>query len=79
MKAIDASGRAFGGLLSAGLTLLIVLTAMINMGTATGTIPTMGQNLPMISTGGTSMVFTALAIGIVLRVSMDKNKNAALD
>jgi cell division protein FtsW len=36
MKAVDSSGRAFGGLLSAGLTFSLVIQAMVNMSVATG-------------------------------------------
>lgn len=69
MKAAYNSERAFGGLLSAGLCFDIVCQAMINMGVVVGLGPITGQPLPFISMGGTSMVFTGLAIGIVLSVS----------
>lgn len=69
MKAAYNSERAFGGLLSAGLCFDIVCQAMINMGVVVGLGPITGQPLPLISMGGTSMVFTGLALGIVLSVS----------
>jgi cell division protein FtsW len=69
MKAAYNSERAFGGLLSAGLCFDIVCQAMINMGVVVGLGPVTGQPLPLISMGGTSMVFTGLALGIVLSVS----------
>lgn len=69
MKAAYNSERAFGGLLSAGLCFDIVCQAMVNMGVVVGLGPVTGQPLPFISMGGTSMVFTGLAIGIVLSVS----------
>jgi cell division protein FtsW len=69
MKAAYNSERAFGGLLSAGLCFDLVCQAMINMGVVVGLGPITGQPLPLISMGGTSMVFTGLALGIVLSVS----------
>ncbi|HEY9006591.1 FtsW/RodA/SpoVE family cell cycle protein [Ohtaekwangia sp.] len=69
MKASYNSERAFGGLLSAGLCFDLVCQAMVNMGVVVGLGPITGQPLPLISMGGTSMVFTGLSIGIVLSVS----------
>lgn len=69
MKAAYNSERAFGGLLSAGLSFDLVCQAMINMGVVVGLGPITGQPLPLISMGGTSMVFTGLSLGIILSVS----------
>jgi cell division protein FtsW len=69
MKASYNSDRAFGGLLSAGLSFDLVCQAMVNMGVVVGLGPITGQPLPLVSMGGTSMVFTGLAVGIILSVS----------
>jgi cell division protein FtsW len=69
MKASYNSDRAFGGLLSAGLSFDLVCQAMVNMGVVVGLGPITGQPLPFVSMGGTSMVFTGLAVGIILSVS----------
>jgi cell division protein FtsW len=61
--------RHFGGLLAMGLGFLLVLQAMINMAVAVRLFPTTGQPLPLVSYGGTSMVFTCLSIGMILAVS----------
>lgn len=61
--------RHFGGLLAMGLGILLVFQAMINMAVAVRLFPTTGQPLPLVSYGGTSMVFTCLAIGMILAVS----------
>ncbi|MBP6411460.1 MAG: FtsW/RodA/SpoVE family cell cycle protein [Pseudarcicella sp.] len=74
MKAVATSGRAFGGLLSAGLTFSLVIQAMVNMGVATGLGPVTGQPLPLLSMGGSSLIFTGLTIGIIISVSRDKAK-----
>ncbi|MBX2898244.1 MAG: cell division protein FtsW [Cyclobacteriaceae bacterium] len=69
MKAAYNSERAFGGLLSAGLAFDIVGQAMVNMGVVVGLGPITGQPLPLISMGGTALVFTGLSVGIILSVS----------
>lgn len=69
MTAATNSERAFGGLLSVGLSFALVLQAMINMGVAVGLGPITGLTLPLVSMGGTSQLFTGIAIGIVLSVS----------
>lgn len=69
MKAIARSDRAFGGLLSAGLTFLIVIQALIHVCVCVGLIPYTGQTLPMISMGGSSQWAIAISIGIILSVS----------
>lgn len=71
-KAIQYSTRPFGGLLSAGLTFSIVFQAFINMLVAVDAGPVTGQPMPMISAGGTSLIFTAVSIGLILAVSKDK-------
>ncbi len=69
MKAVYNSERAFGGLLSAGLSFAIVLQALVNIGVVVGLGPITGLPLPFISMGGTSMLFTGIAIGIIISVS----------
>ncbi len=69
---IRYSGKPLGGLLSAGLTFSIVIQAFINMLVAVGAGPVTGQPMPMISAGGTSLVFTAISIGLILSISRDK-------
>ena len=69
MKAAYNSDTAFGGLLSAGLSFDLVCQALVNMGVVVGLGPITGQPLPLVSMGGTSMVFTGLAVGIILSVS----------
>lgn len=69
MRCVYESKRAFGGLLSAGLSFALVLQALINMGVAVGLGPITGLPLPLVSMGGTSQLFTGMAIGIILSVS----------
>ena len=63
------STSIFGKLLVIGVGLPIVFRAMINMAVAVELFPVTGQNLPLISSGGTSIWMTCLALGMVLSVS----------
>lgn len=69
MLAVSKSSNAFGGLLSAGLSFLLAIQAMLNMAVAVGLVPVTGQPLPLVSMGGTSLLFTGLSFGIILSVS----------
>lgn len=62
----------YGKLLVMGVGLPIVFQALINMAVAVELFPVTGQTLPLISSGGTSIWMTCLAIGIVLGVSRKK-------
>jgi len=64
-KAIDV----FGKLLVLGVGLPIVFQALINMAVAVELFPVTGQTLPLISSGGSSIWMTCLALGIVISVS----------
>lgn len=78
MRVVANSERAFGGLLSAGLTFAIVIQALVNIGVVVGMGPVTGQTLPLISMGGTSLLFTGLSIGIILSVSRGDQEDFSL-
>ena len=69
MNAVINSNKTFGGLLSAGLSFALVVQALINVGVAVGLGPITGLPLPLVSMGGTSQLFTGIALGIILSVS----------
>lgn len=69
MKGAMESDRAYGGLLSAGLSFALVVQAFVNMGVAVGLGPITGLTLPLISMGGTSQLFTGISLGIILSVT----------
>lgn len=65
----------FGTHLATGLTLLIGLQAFINLGVASGLLPTKGLTLPFISMGGSSMLVTMLSVGVILNISEQTAKH----
>ncbi|MFM2374984.1 MAG: hypothetical protein RLZZ165_80 [Bacteroidota bacterium] len=66
---IVTMSKTFGALLAAGLSFLLVIQAMANMAVAVGVMPVTGQPLPMLSMGGTSILFTSFSLGVILSVS----------
>jgi len=71
IRIVIRSPKAFGALLAVGLSFSLVIQAFINMGVAVNIFPVTGLALPLISMGGTSTLFTSVAIGIILSVSRD--------
>ena len=66
----------FGKILVSGLGIFIITQAFTNISVATQIIPVTGQNLPLISSGGTSAWMTCISLGMILSVSSSiKNKN----
>jgi len=75
VKIVTKTPRNFGAFLTIGVAFSLVFQAMINMGVAVNLLPVTGQTLPFISMGGTSIWFTSIAIGIILSVSKEVEKN----
>lgn len=63
------SEKNFPALLIMGLALMLVCQAILNMMVAVGLFPVTGQNLPLISRGGTSMLINSCYIGMMLSIS----------
>lgn len=59
----------FGSYVAFGLSFLLVFQALVNMGVGVNLLPVTGQPLPLVSMGGTSILFTCISIGIILNVS----------
>ena len=60
---------AFGAHLALGVTLLLATQTLVNLGVVTGLLPTKGLPLPFISFGGSALLMTMLATGILLNIS----------
>ncbi len=70
--------KLFGTFAALGLSLMLVIQALVNMSVAVNLIPVTGQPLPLVSMGGTSTLFTCISIGIILSISRSvytKNEN----
>ena len=64
----------FPSYLVMGLSLMIVLQAMVNMAVAVGAMPVTGQPLPLISRGGSSILINCICVGMILSVSRTAKK-----
>lgn len=71
---VRKSNTIFGSLLVIGVGLPIIFQACINMAVASNILPVTGQTLPLISSGGTSIWMTCIALGMILSVSASKNE-----
>lgn len=61
--------KTFGAILAMGLCLNLVVQAFANMAVSVHLVPVTGLTLPLVSMGGTSMIFTCMSLGIILSVS----------
>lgn len=73
LRTAKRSPDSFGKFLAAGITVSVVIYAFLNISVVTGLLPTTGLPLPFISYGGTSVVLTLWAVGILLNISRQGN------
>jgi cell division protein FtsW len=73
LRASLAAPDAFGRLLALGITVMIVGQALINVSVVLKVLPTKGLPLPFISYGGTSLLFTLVAVGVLLNITQHRN------
>jgi cell division protein FtsW len=66
--------NTFGALAATGLTLLIILSAFMNIGAMLGIMPLTGLPLPFISQGGTALLCALASVGIILNIAAQKTK-----
>lgn len=71
---VRKADRTFPAFLTIGLAFSLVFQAMINMAVAVNLLPVTGQTLPLVSMGGSSILFSSTALGIILSVSRGINK-----
>jgi cell division protein FtsW len=79
LRAVER-GQRFAGYCAFGVSLMIALQALVSIGVNLGVLPTKGLTLPLISSGGSSVMMTCAAIGLLIRVSYEvaRAENAAL-
>ncbi len=76
---VTRARNAFGQFLALGLTSLIILEALINIGVSIGALPTKGLALPFISYGGSSLVVKMITVGLLLNIARDRAEEGNLD
>ena len=64
-------GQRFGGYCAFGVSLMLAIQALVSIGVNLGVLPTKGLTLPLISSGGSSVLMTCAAIGLLARVSYE--------
>lgn len=69
VKLVTRSPKAFGAFLAIGLSLMLTVQALANIAVNVNLVPATGLTLPLISMGGTSLLFTCISLGIILSVS----------
>jgi cell division protein FtsW len=60
---------AFGSLLAVGITAMLGIPALVNMGVVTNLLPAKGISLPFVSAGGSSLIVSLVAMGVLLNIS----------
>lgn len=71
---VRRSKSTYAAFLAFGLSLGLVFQAFVNMGVSVGLLPVTGQTLPLVSMGGTSILFTSMALGMILSISWGVKK-----
>jgi cell division protein FtsW len=66
----------FGSLLALGITLIVAIQGLMNISVVTALMPTKGIPLPFVSNGGSSLVITMCAMGILLNISQHASATA---
>jgi cell division protein FtsW len=69
------NNRPFAGFVAYGIGLWLGLQAVVSIGVNLGVLPTKGLTLPLISSGGSSMLMTLFALGIVLRIKYELDRD----
>ena len=67
---------AFGSLLAVGITALFGIPALIHMGVVTNLLPAKGISLPLVSAGGSSLIVSLVAMGVLLNISQQASATA---
>jgi cell division protein FtsW len=70
MRIAMAAKDTFGRFLALGIAVLFAIEAAVNMGVVTGLLPTKGLALPFLSYGGSSLVISLFAVGVLLNISI---------
>lgn len=72
----DCVRRRFASLVAYGIGLVIAIQALVNIGVTTGSLPTKGLTLPLVSYGGSSVVIICISLGILARIDSESRYQA---
>lgn len=72
-RAAEKQGKRFNGYLVYGLSMMLGLQAMVNVGVASGLLPTKGLTLPLISYGGSSLVIVCVVLALIMRADYENS------
>ena len=78
-RGLEISAKAedrFGSLLALGITAMIAVQAFVNMSVVLGLLPTKGIPLPLLSSGGSSLIVSLVAVGVLLNISQHETADA---
>jgi cell division protein FtsW len=78
MKIAKNARDDFGRTLAVGITISITMYALVNAGVTLGILPTTGLPMPFVSYGGSSMLFSSMAIGVLLNISSQTDMHPRL-
>jgi len=73
LRAVEQN-RHFAGYCAFGVSLMLALQALVSIGVNLGVLPTKGLTLPLVSSGGSSVMMTCAAIGLLARVSYEVSR-----
>jgi len=76
LRAVE-KGMPFAGYCAFGIALWIGVQALVSVGVNLGVLPTKGLTLPLISSGGSSLLMTCAAVGLLLRISLETTRREA--
>jgi len=79
MKISSEARTPFGQYLAAGITLVLFLYALVHIAVALGLMPTTGQPLPFISSGGSALLSNLFAVGVLLNISRYRRNRVTVD
>lgn len=78
LRVAHHASSAFSRTVAFGITGWLVGQALINIGTVVGLVPITGMTLPLVSAGGSSLVATLVALGILVAIARDTNRPQAI-
>jgi len=79
LLAAAATREPFGRLVAVGIVTLLAMQTIINVGMTVGLLPVTGITLPLISYGGSSLLFTCLALGLLMNIAMRPGYEIAIE